>query len=132
MNDSVTKTKTADGEAAAEEDTEQQVYKSVLKRAFIMNLAEMPFILLGMIGAGMAGASFPLSAVLFSEVSDIYVHLGAGSMAFFVLLIFVFFSFCSYSGSLTHVPHFLSLCRPLKKFSPTTQLAQCGSGLFST
>lgn len=74
-NSSVTKSKTVhergeDGDIA-KEDAVPDVDSGVLKRAFMANAGEWFYILLGTLGAAMAGASFPLSAILFSEVSEV-------------------------------------------------------------
>lgn len=42
--------------------------KGVLKRAFMMNINELPFIIVGMIGGALAGASFPALAIMFASV----------------------------------------------------------------
>lgn len=81
VSDSVTKTKhsvtNVDGvDGSDAKDEEKHVDPGVLSRAFVYNIKELPFILLGMFGAALAGASFPLSAVLFAEVSfaDFFSH----------------------------------------------------------
>lgn len=62
--------KTLEGEAV-EEGGLPPVDKGVLARALKMNMTEFPFILIGMIGAAVAGATFPVMAIIFTEVSAI-------------------------------------------------------------
>lgn len=69
---SVTKTKTArlaDEQVEGEEEA-PDVDPGILARSFLTNSREWLYILLGTLGGGLAGASFPLSAILFSEVSN--------------------------------------------------------------
>jgi ATP-binding cassette, subfamily B (MDR/TAP), member 1 len=47
------------------------VDKGVIVRAFKMNRAEWAYILAGMLGAAIAGASWPLGALVFSEVTSL-------------------------------------------------------------
>lgn len=65
--DSVSKTVHLDGEVVAEEE-ESVTDKGVVKRAFMLNIKELPFVLIGMMGAGLAGASFPAMAIAFASV----------------------------------------------------------------
>lgn len=58
-------------EEAAEEGGLPPVDKGVLVRALKMNMAEFPFILMGMISAAVAGATFPVIAIIFTEVSTV-------------------------------------------------------------
>lgn len=70
LKDSVTKTKkskTKMGEVVEEEEA-PPVDKGIYLRAFRYNRQEIPIILLGVIGSAAAGAAFPISAILFSEV----------------------------------------------------------------
>lgn len=70
LKDSVTKTKASETkDKEDEEDTLPPVDSGVFWRVLRYNAKEFPFMLIGMIGAAMAGASFPISAILFSEVS---------------------------------------------------------------
>lgn len=48
---------------------DEDVDRGVLKRAFYINAGEMHLMILGIIGACMAGVAFPLMAYLFSSVS---------------------------------------------------------------
>jgi hypothetical protein len=57
-------------EAPAEEKT-CSVDRGVIARTFEVNRGEWPFILLGVIGAGLAGACWPLRALVFSEVTSL-------------------------------------------------------------
>jgi ABC-type multidrug transport system fused ATPase/permease subunit len=57
-------------EAPAEEKT-CSVDRGVIARMFEVNRGEWPFILLGVIGAGLAGACWPLRALVFSEVTSL-------------------------------------------------------------
>lgn len=71
---SVTKTKNSLtnsklDEGQVDESAEVDVDPGVLKRAFILNIRELPVMILGVIGGAIAGASFPLSAVMFAGVS---------------------------------------------------------------
>ncbi|KAI0558615.1 ABC transporter [Gracilaria domingensis] len=53
-----------------EEEAELPIVdRGVLGRALKMNVPEIPYILVGMIGAAVAGASFPAMAITFTEVS---------------------------------------------------------------
>lgn len=64
-------------EGGDEEDEEEEtaVEKGIVGRAFAYNRAEIPFVILGLIGAAMAGAAFPLSAVAFGDVlQDIFLE----------------------------------------------------------
>lgn len=74
VSESATKTKhsvsgVGEGDGSPKDDAAPDVDSGVLQRAFVHNIKEIPFILLGMIGASLAGVSFPLSAILFAEVS---------------------------------------------------------------
>ena len=66
-------TKTA-GEVTNFEEQEEvemkAVDKGVLKRAFNLNMAELPFMIVGMIGAALSGAAFPTMAIAFASVLD--------------------------------------------------------------
>lgn len=86
------------GNAADQEEEDQApvVDRGVFARAFKLNRKEWLFILLGIIGAAMAGASWPLSALVFSKVTNLlgdpkskndisfwalmYVAVGAGAL----------------------------------------------------
>lgn len=105
LKGSVTKTKQSAGgedDADDEESTDDEktidVDPGIIRRVFSYNKSDIPIILLGMLGAGAAGASFPVSAILFSEaigtllademeLSDIrrysyyYLLVGAGALA---------------------------------------------------
>lgn len=68
--DSISKTAHGEGDEDDEEgDGKPAVDAGVLRRAFMMNIGELPIMLVGMIGAGLAGASFPTLAVVFARVS---------------------------------------------------------------
>lgn len=63
-----------DGKLGIESDSEDStpdVDDGVIGRAYHLNKAEWPFMLVGCIGAAMAGASWPLSALVFSEVTTL-------------------------------------------------------------
>lgn len=68
--ESVSKTGHFGGENLAEEE-ESATDKGVMTRAFMLNIKELPFILLGMMGAGLAGASFPAMAIIFASVRNL-------------------------------------------------------------
>lgn len=60
--------KTAHGDKDNIEDGEEPTVDSgVLRRTFLLNIGELPFIILGLIGSAMAGASFPVLAVAFAR-----------------------------------------------------------------
>ncbi|CAN8072905.1 unnamed protein product [Agarophyton chilense] len=67
---SMSKSVQVDGAAGDIEEVEVPVDKGIIARAFKTNRKEWPFILLGVIGAGLNGAAFPLEAIVFSEVID--------------------------------------------------------------
>lgn len=52
-----------------DEDELPPVDKGIFMRAFTYNVREIPFIVLGMIGAALAGAAFPTMAIAFTHVS---------------------------------------------------------------
>lgn len=61
--------KTVQGKAGGEEEEEAApvVDKGILVRALKMNSTEIPFIFIGVLGSAVAGASFPIMAIVFSE-----------------------------------------------------------------
>lgn len=69
LKDSVSKTVQggADGEKE-EESSEPATDKGILSRAFKINSSEWFYMLVGIMGAALAGASFPVMAIVFSEV----------------------------------------------------------------
>lgn len=75
LKGSVTSTKKSGGKAAAEEDdTDAEardkadaVAKGIFSRVYKYNAREIPYMLIGMIGAMAAGAALPISAILFSD-----------------------------------------------------------------
>lgn len=68
--ESVSKSIYVDGNAQDESEEEKEtVDAGVLRRAFMMNIGELPIIFVGMIGAALAGASFPTMAIVFARVS---------------------------------------------------------------
>lgn len=71
FKDSISKTQDKAIEDVEEDNhDEPDTDPGVLMRAFVMNLREWPWILLGILGAAVAGASFPVMAIVFSEVSS--------------------------------------------------------------
>lgn len=70
FNTSISKTgQIQEGEGTSEDDDEPDVDRDVLRRTFRLNATEWPLIILGSFGAALAGASFPVMAIIFSEVS---------------------------------------------------------------
>ena len=65
---SLSKTKNDDGEVGEGDEKKPDIDKGVMMRAFRMNRGEWFFMILGMAGAAVAGASFPGMAVAFAEV----------------------------------------------------------------
>lgn len=61
--------KTVDKEVNSDDDVDV-VDSGVLRRAFMLNIGEIGFILLGMVGSAIAGAAFPVMAITFSSVSS--------------------------------------------------------------
>lgn len=60
------------GESSDEDnDKKPDVDKGVLKRAFMMNSSELPFMLIGMVGSVIAGAAFPAVSILFASVINV-------------------------------------------------------------
>lgn len=70
FKDSVSKTQHDKpiGESGEESETEADVDKGVLMRAFAFNRAEWYWILIGVVGAAVAGAAFPVMSIVFSKV----------------------------------------------------------------
>lgn len=78
LSESISKTVQSRHEAEEDSSEVPNVDKGVINRAFKENAGESPIILLGVIGAAISGASFPVMAIVFSEVSlfpiVFYVH----------------------------------------------------------
>lgn len=69
LKDSVSKTvQRGPAEEKEDESSEPAIDKGVLVRAFKTNLGEWFYLLLGITGGALAGASFPVMAIVFSEV----------------------------------------------------------------
>lgn len=75
---SVSKSKVDDEEGDGKDEKTKDIDKGVTRRAFKLNRAEIPVILLGMVGAAIAGASFPSMAVAFAEVIDVVLKFEPG------------------------------------------------------
>lgn len=69
FTDSISKTKYQDAESPSEEEGQPDLDKGVWLRAFRYNKSEWFFIVLGAIGGAIAGSTFPVMAIVFSEVS---------------------------------------------------------------
>lgn len=67
--ESISKTAHGDGDEEEEGEEETELVQGALKRAFMLNINELPFMLLGMVGSALGGASFPAMAILFASVS---------------------------------------------------------------
>lgn len=69
--DSISKTQrdNVNTDSGDDSDDETGVDSGVLRRAFVFNRSEWPWMLIGVIGAAIAGAAFPVMAIVFSEVS---------------------------------------------------------------
>ncbi|CAN8075644.1 unnamed protein product [Agarophyton chilense] len=74
------------------------VDKGVLRRALKMSLPDLPFILIGMLGAAVAGASFPVMAITFTEVIEVTLRENkAGDVTFWACM-FVLIGGLSFVG----------------------------------
>lgn len=73
--DSVSKTRhdEARSDSGEEPDDEAAADRGILRRAFVFNIGELHWILFGMMGAAIAGAAFPVMAIVFSEVINVMV-----------------------------------------------------------
>eukprot|EP00177_Eucheuma_denticulatum_P008442 GFKZ01015348.1.p1 GENE.GFKZ01015348.1~~GFKZ01015348.1.p1 ORF type:complete len:1387 (+),score=214.48 GFKZ01015348.1:517-4161(+) len=69
--DSVSKTAHGDDDKKDDEDEQTELVEGALKRAFLLNIKELPFMLLGMVGSALGGASFPAMAILFASVINV-------------------------------------------------------------
>lgn len=72
-----------------EEDAKEVPINSVISRAFKYNKSEAGYIVLGLIGAIMAGCSWPLSAIVLSKVTArLQIPNNEGDIRFFALMFF--------------------------------------------
>jgi ATP-binding cassette, subfamily B (MDR/TAP), member 1 len=77
------------GDKAEGDDELPAVDKGVFKRAFKLNAVELPFIALGMFGAALSGAAWPVSAYVFSNVTAILAEKNNESKVRFWALMYV-------------------------------------------
>jgi ATP-binding cassette, subfamily B (MDR/TAP), member 1 len=80
------------------EDARPAVDKGIYTRAFKLNAAEVPFIVLGVAGAGLSGAAWPISAYVFSNVTSILGEKNNESKVRFWALMYVVIGAASLLG----------------------------------